>query len=231
VVIAGGISAGAVLSLRLAQIGADNIRGLALYSTTFWWDGWTIPKLSFLLPFVMRLPFCGKRWRFEETWPHGIKNDKLRERLQNKMLSGDATAAGFSGTPGRSLRELWRLVDIVTKDLPAVKIPTLLLHAADVDITSIRNALYIKEHLGGPNRLIALADSYHMITIDQERHQVSLETARYFFGQLTGEEKAELRRHAANPKQLARLAEPSVAQEHTAEELLAGISKRRKWLP
>lgn len=48
-VFVGGLSAGAVLSLRHAQRYPGRARGLALYSTTLRYDGWTIPKLSFLL--------------------------------------------------------------------------------------------------------------------------------------------------------------------------------------
>ena len=52
-VFVGGLSAGAVLSLRHAQRYPGRARGLALYSTTLRYDGWTIPKLSFLLPLIL----------------------------------------------------------------------------------------------------------------------------------------------------------------------------------
>lgn len=43
-VFVGGLSAGAVLSLRHAQRYPGRRRGLALYSTTLRYDGWTIPS-------------------------------------------------------------------------------------------------------------------------------------------------------------------------------------------
>jgi carboxylesterase len=230
VIFAGGISAGAVLSLRLAQIFPGRIRALSLYSTTLWWDGWSIPRLSFLLPLVLRLPYIGKRYRFEEAWPYGIKNKRLRERVHAQMISGDPAAAGFAGTPGRSLRELWRLVDQVKVNLPQIKSPTLLIHARDDDIASIRNAIYIKEHIRGPSRLIALEDSYHMITIDQERRQVGMETARYFVEQLSRQEKEKLAQHERKPGQLQTLLEAAEYRERPPQELLQGLSKRRNWL-
>jgi len=230
VIFAGGISAGAVLSLHLAQTFPSRLRALSLYSTTLWWDGWSIPRLSFLLPLVLRLPYIGKRYRFEEAWPYGIKNKRLRARVHAQMISCDPSAAGFSGTPGRSLRELWRLVDLVKEDLPKIKIPTLLIHARDDDIASIRNAIYIKEHISGPSRLIALDDSYHMITIDQERRQVSIETARYFVEQLSRQEKEKLAQHERKPGQLQALLEAEEYRERSPQELLQGLSKRRNWI-
>ena len=229
VVFAGGISAGAVLSLRLAQRFPNKLRGLALCATTLWWDGWTIPRLSFLLPLLLRLPFT-KNYRFVEAWPYGIKNEKLRERVYLQMTGSNSSEAGFSGTPWRSLRELWRLVDLVKAKLPQTKTPTIMVHASDDDIASIRNAIYIKEHIGGPSRLVPMYDSYHMITIDQERKQVSFEAARYFFEQLSAQEKNELASSAASAKLVQSLVKVEEYKEPCAKELLQGLSKRRSWI-
>ena len=88
-VFVGGLSAGAVLSLRHAQRYPGRARGLALYSTTLRYDGWTIPKLSFLLPLILKTPYFGKRYRFEEAFPYGIMDDKLRGRiLAHRRLRG-----------------------------------------------------------------------------------------------------------------------------------------------
>ena len=230
-VFVGGISAGAVLSLRLAQNKPGLIRSLGLYSTTLSWDGWSIPRLSFLLPLVLRLPFIGKRYRFEENYPYGLKNAKLRDRVHAQMMSGDPSSTGFSGTPGRSLRELWRLVGLVKAGLPELQTPTLLVHARDDDIASIRNALYIKEQIGGPARLVALESSYHMITIDQERKKVGLESARWFYRHLTGTEKRELfSATGKNPGLAEILNETADYREQSRAELLKGLSKRKHWV-
>lgn len=196
VIFVGGLSAGAVLSLYAAQRKPGGVRGLALYSTTLRWDGWSIPKLAFLLPLVLRLPYIGKRYRFEEVYPYGLMNEKLRNRIHAQMSSGDPSAAGLSATPGTSLRELWRLVDIVKKNLPALLAPTLLIHARNDDIAHLRNAVYVQRHLGGPAKLLLLENSYHMITVDQERNTVCDATAVYFRDLLDEAEKEELARHA-----------------------------------
>lgn len=188
----GGLSAGAVLSLHTATRHPDHVRGLALYSTTLKWDGWSIPKLSFLLPLILRLPYFGKRYHFSEAFPYGIKNEQLRRRVVAKMHSGDTVAAGHSNTPGASVRELWRMRDVVKRRINTVKAPTLLVHADNDDIASVRNALYVQKRLAGPTELLRLFDSYHMVTVDQERHKVADATARFFHRQLSIEEQEEL---------------------------------------
>ena len=192
-VFVGGLSAGAVLSLRHAQRYPGRARGLALYSTTLRYDGWTIPKLSFLLPLILKTPYFGKRYRFEEAFPYGIMDDKLRGRILAQMQSGDAAAAGFTATPGASLKQLWGLVAAVKRDLPGIKTPTLIVHAGNDDIASARsNALYVRDHIGGPTELLLLDRSYHMVTIDQERNVVGDATARFAWNLLSDAERERL---------------------------------------
>ncbi len=193
VIFVGGLSAGAVLSLYLADKHPRLVRGMALYSVTLKWDGWSIPKLSFLLPLVLRLPYFGKRYHFVEAFPYGLKNDNLRRRVVAKMKSGDTAAAGHTHTPGFIVRELWRMVDAVKKRFSAIHTPTLIVHADNDDIAGLRkNALYTQRHLAGPAKLLRLYDSYHMITVDQERHLVSDATARFFRSRLNPAEYAQL---------------------------------------
>jgi carboxylesterase len=193
VVFVGGLSAGAVISLYLADRHPDLVRGMVLYSTTLKWDGWSIPKLYFLLPLVLHLPYFGKRYHFTETFPYGIKNENLRRRIVAKMNSGDTSAAGHTHTPGVIVRELWRMVNTVKKRLPLIHTPALIAHANNDDIAGLRkNALYLQRRLAGPTELLRLYDSYHMITVDQERHLVADATAGFFARCLHAAEQAAL---------------------------------------
>ncbi len=174
-----GLSMGAVLAVRLAAQCPDEIAGVALYSTTLRYDGWAIPRLSFLLPLVLRLPY-GKRYRFVESYPYGIKDERLRKRVIANMFAGNSGEAGLSGTPGMSLRELWGLVAKVKKDMPGLRTPALIVHSYLDDITSMWNAKYLQQHLGGPTETLFLSNSYHMVTVDLQRQEVVDRTARFF---------------------------------------------------
>lgn len=192
VLFVGGLSAGALLSLHIVSRYPGHTRGLVLYSTALKWDGWGIPKSRYLLPIMLRLPYFWKRYGFTEAFPYGIKNEQLRRRVVAKMHSGNTALAGHSNTPGASVRELWRMRDVVKKHIGLIKIPTLLVHADNDDIASVRNALYVQKRLAGPTELLRLYDSYHMVTVDQERYKVADATARFFQRYLSVEEKEEL---------------------------------------
>ncbi|HEV2608222.1 MAG TPA: alpha/beta fold hydrolase, partial [Xanthomonadaceae bacterium] len=107
----GGLSMGAILALKLAADRPEQVSGLALYGTTFAYDGWTIPriaKLSFLLPLAMRLGI-GRKKKFMEKPPYGIKCERVRQRIAGSMLAGDSAAGGLPGNPWPSLAEFYRL--------------------------------------------------------------------------------------------------------------------------
>jgi carboxylesterase len=190
-VFAGGLSAGALLGILTARK-YPALRGLALYSTTLTWDGWSVPKAGALLPFLLRIPLFRKTYRFAEAFPYGIKNEKLRERIMMKLESGDTSAAGHTDTPGEILFEMLRIGDEAKKRMPEVETPALIVHAEQDDLASVRNALYVHKHLGGESELLLLKNSYHLVTVDQERREVARSTARFFRERLTKEERREL---------------------------------------
>ncbi|WP_130470337.1 alpha/beta hydrolase [Candidatus Magnetaquicoccus inordinatus] len=174
-----GLSMGALLAIHLAAAAPSRLAGIACYSTTLWYDGWAIPKLQFLLPLLLATPLADC-YRFVENYPYGIKDERLRQWVVESMHSGNSALAGNLGTTGRSLRELQRLVGVVLKEMPQVKVPALVLHAREDDMTSIRNADHLERHLGGMVRKVFLDDCYHIITIDRQRHEVIQESSRFF---------------------------------------------------
>src|SRR5215831_13192485 len=100
-VFAAGLSMGAILALHLAAKHPDKVGGLGLYSTSFWYDGWSTPPLARFLPLLMRLPF-GRRYRFMEAFPYGVKDERIRQWVLNHMQQGGSSQAGLLGTPGPS---------------------------------------------------------------------------------------------------------------------------------
>ena len=51
--------------------------------------------------------------------------------------------------------------------------PSLIVHPRDDDMASLRNAQYLQANLGGLVDTVILDDSYHMVTLDQQRHIVA----------------------------------------------------------
>ncbi len=180
-VFVGGLSLGALLSLHLAaNLPRRALAGLALYSTTIWYDGWNTNPFRFLLPLLLRLPL-GQRYSFWEEPPYGIKDERLRQVVVSRMLSGDSAGGGLPVVRGQSIKELHRLIRRVKRELHAISTPSLILHASEDDMTSVRsNADLLERSLAGPVRKVLLDDCYHMITVDRQRREVADHTVEFF---------------------------------------------------
>lgn len=181
-----GLSMGALLALKLAADRPQQIKGVGVFGATFRYDGWSMPfwakKLFFLLVLLKRLGLFQKV-SFIEKPPYGLKDERIRATVSESMLSGDSAAAGLAGNPFPALAEMQLLAKTVRKQLPQVTTPCLIMHAKNDDIANINtNARLVEKSVSGPTTLIALENSYHMITIDSERREVIRAASAFFEG-------------------------------------------------
>ncbi|APC17758.1 alpha/beta hydrolase [Pseudomonas frederiksbergensis] len=183
-VFVGGLSMGAVMSMYVASEHPGQVAGLLMYSTTLRYDGWSINKLAFLTPLLMKIPFGVHVCSFEEKPPYGIKNERLRAIVERQMKDGESSNAGLLTMEGVTVRELHRMNAVVKKRMPSIKTPALVLHSIEDDITSRWNADYVERNLGGPVTKILLDNCYHMITVDLEYRRV-VELSTDFVHQLS----------------------------------------------
>jgi carboxylesterase len=171
IIIAGGLSMGGILALHLAHERPQEVHGLALYAPTLKLDGWAMPWYSFVLRWVRPTPI-----KFElnlpEHDPYGIKDERLRAFVVGSMLSGDSSEAGVFSTPVRSFAHFNSLLAVVKKELRKITAPALIIHPREDDIASLGNALYLQRKLGGLVDTVVLDDSYHIVTLDRQRHVV-----------------------------------------------------------
>jgi carboxylesterase len=178
VILAGGLSMGGILAIRLAQNRPAGVQGLLLYAPTLKLDGWSMPWHSVFLQYVRPMPV---RLEFDlaEREPYGLKDERVRRLILSSMQSGDSGMAGVFSTPMRSFANFNSLVAAVKRNLREVRQPALIVHPRDDDIASLRNAQYLQANLGGLVDTLILDDSYHMVTLDQQRHIVAERTARF----------------------------------------------------
>lgn len=183
-----GLSMGAILALKLAIDRPHQVAGVGLYGTTFFHDGWATPpigRLAFLLPLVTRLGL-GRGRVSEEVEPYGIKDERIRQRIVGAMLSGDSQAAGLAGFPWPSLAQFQRLSRHVRRRLGRVRAPCLVAHSSNDDVASLRNVRTVERGVAAPVETLLLDDSYHMITVDQERAKL-IERSIAFFTRVAAE--------------------------------------------
>ena len=195
-----GLSMGALLALKLAADQGSEVAGVGVLGATFQYDGWSIPAyaryLNFLLIGFKRLGLFQDRC-FDEHPPYGLKDERLRARVAASMQSGDSAAAGLASNPWPALAEMLLLSRQVRRQLSQVHAPCLILHSSDDDIAHVRNAELVARHVQGPVQLQLLENSYHLITIDQDRMRV-IKACVDFIHQQTAAPAAEPSLQAAN---------------------------------
>ncbi|MFM9914524.1 MAG: alpha/beta hydrolase [Rhizobacter sp.] len=171
----GGLCSGGMVAAAVAARGEFNIQKLVMMSPSFGYDGWArtiwwrLRRLGYALGF--------DHWvSIKESPPYGIKNEKIRKWVERDMQQRATSAAGPSSLPLWAIRQSERLMNHVVKQFPGLRIPTVVIHSRLDEICSLGIVNRVFETLPkGSNRLVVLENSYHMITIDNDRQQVTAE--------------------------------------------------------
>lgn len=180
-----GLCMGAVLALSAAEELGDEVAALSLLSTTLYYDGWTIPWYRFLLPLGYYTPFR-YLYTYKGSEPYGVKNPELQSWIAREIDNQSSSIAAAANLSLPCVYEGERLIRKVRKQLPQVTAPTLIIHAEEDDVCSPRSARLVEAKVSSrQTKLVLLHDSYHMITLDNEREKVADETVA-FFNQVTG---------------------------------------------
>ncbi len=186
-----GLCIGAVLALSVAEEASAEISGLSLLATTLFYDGWSIPWYRFMLPLGYFTPFR-YLYVYKEREPFGLKNQQLRRWVAREMSHKASSIAGASNLTLPAIHEAELLIKVVKRNLHKVTAPTLIIHAVEDDVSSPRSADFVATRIGSAKiHKIMLHDSYHMITMDNERELVADETIK-FFDDLAGKRKPGL---------------------------------------
>lgn len=176
----GGLCIGATLSLSIAAELGDEVAALTLLATTLWYDGWSIPWYRFLRHIGYYSP-VRYLYSYREREPFGLKNKQLRKWIAREMSHKDSSIVGASKLNLPAIQEAERMIKSVKQSLQRVTAPAIIIHAEEDDVASPRNARYVAAHIGSRKiESIMLHNSYHMITVDNDRELVSSETIRFF---------------------------------------------------
>ena len=191
----GGLCIGAVLALGLAAEKGRAVAALSLMSTTLYYDGWAMPWYRFLLPLGYYTPLR-HLYAYREHALYGLKNEVLRKRIARAANQSALSAIGATNVPMNHIYHATRLIRHVKRNLAAVEAPALVVHAVDDDTASVRSADFVTDHIGSPVvRKVFLNDSYHMVTMDNERDVVVRETREFLRAQIGVE--SDMRLHNA----------------------------------
>jgi carboxylesterase len=187
----GGLCIGAVLVLSVAEEASAEISGLSLLATTLFYDGWSIPWYRFMLPLGYFTP-ARFLYAYKEREPYGLKNPQLRRWVAREMAHKTSSIAGASNLTLPAIHEAELLIKSVKRNLQKVTAPALIIHAVEDDVSSPRSAEFVVAHIGSDKvHKVMLHNSYHMVTLDNERELVADETIR-FFDAMAGKNDAAL---------------------------------------
>jgi len=172
-----GVSMGATLALLLAE--HETPTCTVLLSAALAYDGWAIPWYHFMLGISSWVPFA-KRYKYLERYPYGVKNEKTRSVIRRMMDTEHISESGAEVLAFAHISEGMKLIDQVRKDCQLVHAPVLFMHAIDDESVHIRNPELVYEKIQSKvKEFIYLGDSYHMITVDNERDIVHKESIRF----------------------------------------------------
>ena len=170
----GGLCTGAMLALAAAATRPRaGLRGYALLSPLFAYDGWALPWWYALRP-VAYATGLTRFFAMREREPYGLRNERMRALIRQQIAAGETSLVGPASVPLRVVRESERLSAHVRTLLPDLAQPVQVQHARDDEIcrlASVRKAI-----AGVPTGLLSLhvaENSYHMITADNDRHLVA----------------------------------------------------------
>lgn len=184
-VFAAGLSMGALLTLVLADELKDRIAGVTCLAPTLFYDGWNTPGAKFFMPLACTpLKYF---FYFKEEPPYGIRNEAIQGRIHkyysNASLDHMENVAqyGYPFYPVTQLYQLQLLVRYLSKRLARMKTPVQLIQVKDDDMTSIKNSKYIYDRVKSDMKeMIFLYNSYHVISVDQERDIVAEKMEGFF---------------------------------------------------
>jgi carboxylesterase len=168
VVIAGGLSSGALLALHLAAQRPAQVQGTVLFAPTIWPNGWAVPWYGGMLRLLGHKRIANF-FRLDERAPYGIKDELLRRSVLDGMHSDGRSDDDIFGRSGGAMLELKWLAGAVMDEVARVRQPCLIFHPRHDDRSSLSSSLKLQRRLGGRVDMIVLEDSYHLVTLDRER--------------------------------------------------------------
>lgn len=171
VVLAGGLSAGAMLVLRLARERKEQVDGIMLFAPTIWPNGWAIP-LSFHLFKLVHQKWFARLFHFQQRAPFGIKDERIRNFVIESFKGEDRPIEDLFGRGGGLVWEFRQLAKDVVKRLGEISQPVAIFHPREDDQSDLKNALALQQRLSGIVEVTVLEDSYHMVTLDRQRNVV-----------------------------------------------------------
>ncbi|WP_420997881.1 alpha/beta fold hydrolase [Cupriavidus sp. 30B13] len=164
-----GMCMGALLALAACERRQHRKGRLVMLAAPVYIDGWSTPWYRALRHVVYHIPMLPARMRVDEDEPFGIKNDLVRAIVKAKFERGDNFH--YRWVPLACIRQVDRLRGWVLRGAGRIACPTLVVHAREDELTSVRSADFLEATVPDVRKVV-VENSYHMICVDNDREQV-----------------------------------------------------------
>jgi carboxylesterase len=164
-----GMCMGALLAAALCALERHDKGRLVALAPPIYLDGWSTPWWRAARHVAYYVPLLPTKIKVEEGEPYGIKNALVRNIVKAKFARGDNFH--YPWVPLACIRQVDRLRRQVMRGASSIACPTLVVHAREDDLTSLKSAEFIAR-TAQDVRVVVLENSYHMICIDNDRDQV-----------------------------------------------------------
>jgi carboxylesterase len=158
-----GLSMGAVLAARLAIDQREAISAVVMLSPAFYLPFWTRTALRLLRPAINIA---------SQVYIHRQSGSDIHDAAARRIHPSTRLM------PLRAALNLTQLSEQVRAKIPELVQPTLVIHSRrDHTCPFDKNTDFLMNRLGSDDkRLVALDESFHVITVDSERERVAEET-------------------------------------------------------
>lgn len=164
-----GLSMGGLLTLMLAS--EFPVSRIALLATPVIFVGF---MTDVVLPLVGNTPLH-HLYQYHPKFAGGAINDP---EARKDFVS-------YTKMPIKGIMQIVKLQTEVKKRLPAIHVPTLIVHSVHDTVAPYQNMEFIKGHLGAKTvKTVSLERSNHVITLDYEKNLVCKEVVEFFGGHL-----------------------------------------------
>jgi carboxylesterase len=177
-VLVGGVSAGSMLALRLAEMRPEAVQGLVIFAPTFWPNGWAVPRIMQLFK-LFRTKTSAGLLRLRHREPFGIKDERMRKFIMESFKKGERPIEELLDRGGKLVFEFRRLAQEARRNLGSIKQRMLVFHPRHDDQSDISNAMILQREAGGIVEMLVLDDCYHMVTLDRQRGLVAERTVDF----------------------------------------------------
>ncbi len=206
-----GMCMGSLLAALLAEREKHTKGNLVILAPPVYIDGWATPWYRGLRRLLYLVPGVGRTMKVEEEDPFGIKNEQLRAIVKAKFERGENFH--YRWVPLECIRQVDRLRGFLMKSAKHIRCSTLIVHAREDELTSLRSANFLVEQIGGGRaRMVVLEDSYHMVCVDNDREIVAKNVLEFFGAPMPGATSA-----LAN--------EPRMSREALQEAVTASLER------